>query len=153
MTSTSVQQSAQVNASNAHAPGSTRGVSRRAFVLLVLGGLVGAVALLPYALALNPPQLAPGGPPLVLLLAVSVAQTLVLVAGAAALGLWLGPQVGLGAPLLLQWLSGEPAAAHRVRATVLPSALAGIATGAAVLLLDVFVFAPRLPRDVTAGGA
>jgi hypothetical protein len=151
MTSTSVQQSAQVNASNAHAPGSTRGVSRRAFVLLVLGGLVGAVALLPYALALNPPQLAPGGPPLPLL-AVSVAQTWVLVAGAAALGLWLGPQVGLGAPLLLQWLSGEPAAAHRVRATVLPSALAGIATGAAVLLLDVFVFAPRLPRDVTAGG-
>jgi hypothetical protein len=82
-----------------------------------------------------------------------LASAVVLVAGAAALGLWLGPQVGLGAPLLLQWLSGEPAAAHRVRATVLPSALAGIATGAAVLLLDVFVFAPRLPRDVAAGGA
>ena len=92
MTSTSVQQSAQANASNSYAPG-TRGVSRRAFVVLVLRGLVRAVALMPYALALNPPQLAPGGRPLVLLLVVSVAQTLVLVAGVAALGLWLGPQV------------------------------------------------------------
>jgi Type II CAAX prenyl endopeptidase Rce1-like len=145
MTSTSLQGSAQADASKGRAPGSTPRATRRAFAVLVLGGLVGAVAVLPYALALNPPQLAPGSPPLVLLLAVSVAQTLVLIAGAAALGLWLGPRVGLGAPLLVQRLSGEPAALGRVRAMVLPSALAGIAAGAAVLLLDVFVFAPRLP--------
>jgi membrane protease YdiL (CAAX protease family) len=152
MTSTSVQQAAQANTSTSHTPGSRRGASRRAFVVLVLAGLVGAVAVLPYALALNPPRLAPGSPPLVLLLALSVGQTFVLVAGAAALGLWLGPRVGLGAPLLLQWLSGEPAAADRARAMVLPSALVGIATGAVVLLLDVFVFAPYLPGDLTAGG-
>jgi Type II CAAX prenyl endopeptidase Rce1-like len=153
MASTSAQESAQANASKARAPGSMRGASRRAFVVLVVGGLVGAVAVLPYALALNPPRLAPVGPPLVLLLIASVAQTGVLVAGAAALGLWLGPRVGLGAPLLVNWLSGEPAAAPRLRAMVVPSALAGIVTGAAVLLLDVFVFAPRLPSEVGAGGA
>jgi hypothetical protein len=119
-------------------------------VALVLGGLIGAAAVLPYALALNPPRLAPGSPPLVLLLAASVAQTGVLVAGAAALGLWLGPRVGLGAPLVLEWLSGDPAAARRFRARLLPSALAGMSAGAAILLLDVLVFAPRVPGELVA---
>lgn len=46
-----------------------RQLDGKLFVLLMLGALVGALGLLPYALALAPPTLPPGAPPLALLVA------------------------------------------------------------------------------------
>ena len=52
-------------------------------------------------------------------------QTLVLTAIATAIGLWPGGKVGLGAPLLRDWLAGEPTAAARFRSLLPPAIRAG----------------------------
>src|SRR5512142_1084611 len=88
---------------------SERGLTWLTFGVLMLGGLIGTALLLPYALHLAGP-LPFTGLTLVLLLASNVPQTLVLVAVAVAIGLLLGPRVGLGAPLLHRWLAGDPSA-------------------------------------------
>ena len=124
---------------------SERVATRRTFGVLMLGALLGVVGLQPYALALTSPQLPPGSPPLGLLIAAGVLQSLVLVAGATVLGLWLGPTVGLGAPLLRAWVMGDRDAPGRFRAQIAPAVLAGAVSSAAVLVLEVFVFAPRTP--------
>jgi len=111
--------------------------------------MLGALAVLPYALALYPLELPPGSPPLPVLLVLSVAQSLVLVAVAVGLGLWLGPKVGLGAPLLEAWLGGDPDAPRQFRGQIVPSALLGAGAAAVVLLLELALFAPALPRDLS----
>lgn len=140
-----------MNASSTPAPadGDQRAVAWKVFGVLMLGALVGALGILPYALALTPPSLPPGSPPLAVLLALSVLQTLVLAAIAAAIGLWLGPRVGLGARLLTAWLAGERGVGARLRALVSPSVLLGLASGVAILVLEIGLFAPRLPQDVS----
>lgn len=130
-----------------------RRAPRRAFAVLVIGGLLGVLGLLPYALALSPPQLPPGSPPLAWLLALNVLQSLALIAVAAGLGLRLGPRVGLGAPLLEAWIVGEPEAPRRFRAMIMPSAAAGAIASVVVLLLEILVFVPRLPQDISGARA
>lgn len=63
--------------------------------------------------------------PFWLLLLVHVVQTLVLTAIATSISLWLGGKVGLGAPLLRDWLAGRPTAAARFRSLLPPAILAG----------------------------
>ena len=69
---------------------------------------------------------------------------LALVALALAVGIWIGPRVGLGAPLLLGLLDGDPDAWPAVRASILPAIAAGVAAGLAIVALDAFVFRPLL---------
>jgi hypothetical protein len=111
------------------------------------GALVGLVAILPYVITLLdrlPPSVADALPPLWVLLPLQVAQSLVLIGLATALGLWLGPKVGLGAPQIYGLVRGDRAARSGVRALLLPSALWGLLVGAAIVLLDLWAFAPRL---------
>lgn len=128
---------------------SDRAGTLRTFGVLMLGAVVGIVGVLPYTLALAPPKLPPGSPPLGLLIAFSVLQNLALVAAVTALSLRLGPQVGLGAPLLRAWLMGDAGASRRFRAQVVPAVLAGAAAAAAVLVMEIFVFVPRLPEEIS----
>lgn len=121
-----------------------RRLTWKTWLVLMLAALVGAIAILPYALALTPPALPPGGPPLAVLLVLSVLQTLVLVGIATAVGLWLGPTVGLGAPLLRAWLAGDANAPRQFRASLPLAAALGLASGIAIVVLDVFAFAPYL---------
>jgi hypothetical protein len=127
----------------------------RTFSTLLLGSLAGVLAVVPYQFALAPPTLPEGGPPLAVLLVLSLVQNGLLLAAAIAAGLWLGPRVGLGAPLLRDLLLGVPGTWPRFRRSLLPAALSGVAAALAVLALEVLVFAPRLPVDVGAerGGA
>lgn len=120
----------------------------RMFGVLVAAGLLGVVALVPYLLTVLGPLTAAAGvplPPLGVLVLVQVVQVLVLVAAATALGLWLGPRVGLGAPLLADLLRGERTASRRLRALLAPSAGLGLAVGLVVVALDLLVFTPALP--------
>ena len=121
--------------------------SVRVFAVLVVGGLVGVIAIVPYTLTVlaavessadEPP------PPLWILLPLQITQGLVLVAAATALGLWLGPRVGLGAPLLRDLVRAVPGARVRLRALLVPSALFGVVVAGAIVLLDLWVFTPRL---------
>jgi hypothetical protein len=107
----------------------------------VLKALVGAIAIQPYALALARPIVPPGAPPLSVLLVASVVQTTLLVGIAAAIGLWLGPRVGLGAPDLRGWLAGDASARRRFFASLPLAAALGAASGIVIVVLDAFVFA------------
>jgi membrane protease YdiL (CAAX protease family) len=126
----------------------------RVFGVLVAAGLVGVLGLVPYLVTVLGPLLAGAGvavPPLWVLVLLQVVQVLVLVAAATALGLWLGPRVGLGAPLVHDLLQREETAGRRLRALVAPSVGLGVAVGLVVVLLDLLVFTPGLPAP--AGGA
>jgi hypothetical protein len=122
----------------------------RTFGVLLLASLLGVLAVVPYQFALAPPRLPDGAPPLAVLIALSLVQNAVLLSAAIAVGLWLGPKVGLGAPVLRELLLGGPGAWGRVRRFVPLAAAAGVVATLAVLALELLVFAPRLPLAVGA---
>ncbi len=133
-------------------PRGGRRLDWKVFGVLMLGALLGALCLLPYALTLTP-ALPPGGPPLGVLLIASTVQTLLLVAIAAAVGLRLGERIGLGAPLLKAWLAGDPTAPRRFVADLPIAVLIGVAGAVLTAALDLFVFAPRIPELQSAAQA
>ena len=119
----------------------------RVFGVLMAGALVGLIAILPYVLTLLerlPPSVADALPPLWVLLPLQLGQSLVLIGLATALGLWLGPKVGLGAPQVYALVRGDRKARPHLRAHFRSAAVLGVLVGAAIVLLDLWVFAPRL---------
>jgi len=126
-----------------------RQLSWKVFGVLVMGALVGALAIIPYTITLRglPPVLPI---PLWLLLVIGTLQNLLLFAGITALGLWLGGKVGLGAPVLRAWLAGDPEAPRRFRAALPLAVGAGMAVGVVILLLERLVFASLLPEALQA---
>jgi hypothetical protein len=84
------------------------------FGVLMLGALLGCLALFPYTAAMFGPSLARLGRPLPVVLAVSLVQPLVRSVVSIFVGLRLGEGLGLGAPLLRDWLAGVPS--HVLRA-------------------------------------
>lgn len=110
----------------------------RTFVGLVVAGLVGVLAVLPYQFALT------GWPPagvLPVVVAAALLQNGVLLAVVTLVGLRLGPVVGLRV--------ARPAAS-RAR-TYGRAAILGVGAGVAILALDAVVFGP-LVRDAVLGG-
>jgi membrane protease YdiL (CAAX protease family) len=129
-----------------------RALSLKVFGVLFLGALIGVVAILPYTLALAP--LPPGSEaqlPLVFLSSLSsIIQDAVIFGAAIALGLWIGGKVGLGAPMLRDWLSGNPEAPRDFRAG-LPLAVAlGVVSCILIVVLDLAVFLPLMPAPLVA---
>jgi membrane protease YdiL (CAAX protease family) len=119
----------------------------REFLILWAAGVWGVIAVLPYTLTLQAPlmeQMPPLPVPLAVVIALQVVLNAVLVAIAVGLGLLLATRIGLGAPLLEARLAGE-SVSQRLRALLLPSALAGAAAGIAIVVLDLLVFAPGMP--------
>lgn len=127
-----------------------RWLSWKVFGLLVLGALAGVLGIAPYTLALQgkwpPPE---SLWPLILL---QLALNLPLFALLAALGLWLGGKVGLGAPMLRAWLSGDPQAPRAFRAALPLAIVLGAGAGVAIIALDVFAFGPFMPASLRAAG-
>jgi hypothetical protein len=113
----------------------------RLFALLVGACALGAAAVAPYSLALLPKGRTPV--PLPAIVAATVVQTSVLAAIATACGLWLGPRVGLGAPMI------RPSEAPLARRAALTLG-AGLFMGVLILALEAFVFAPLMPNDLSA---
>lgn len=66
-------------------------------------------------------------------------QDLVFTAVTAPMGLWLGSRVGLGAPLLSQWLGAEPAPRRDLRSGLALATSAGISVGVIVMLFHFFI--------------
>ena len=116
---------------------------------MILLGVVGGVAVLPYVFALQADKLArvvetKGGSLVVLGLA-SAAQSTVLVVVAVVAGLWAARRVGLQAPVTAAVARGEPVWPV-LRPFLVPALTAGALSGAAVVLLDAFAFNPLLPE-------
>jgi len=113
---------------------------KRALVLLV-AGIVGTLAVIPYQLALLPTL----SFPLPLILLSAVINGAIFLAIAIALGTWLGARAGLGTPVIDAALRGEPIAA-RVRAFASLALALGAGSAVAVIALDAAAFVPLVPE-------
>ena len=116
----------------------------KVFAVLLSAGVFGVLAILPYLLAfikklpIEPP------PSLPVLLLMQFLQGTILVGVAVGVGLLVAGKVGLGAPLLEDWLAGEKIA-QRLKPLLQTSITAGVGVGVILLLLAVFVFIPLVP--------
>lgn len=125
-------------------------IFRTAVVLWGLG-MVGMVLVLPYVATLEAKALAATaaqkGIAVWILLALSLAQTAVLLIVAAFAGLWAARALGLGAPLLTSLLYGTPKPARMI-SSFLVSAVVGALGGGLLIALDRWVFAPFVTLPV-----
>ncbi len=107
--------------------------------------LLGVALVLPYVLALEGGVLAAAAARRHLavgtLLAVSLAQSALLLAIAVFAGLWAARRLGLGAPILAALYSRSPLPRH-FAATLTFAIAAGLVTGVALIALDRYVFMP-----------
>jgi hypothetical protein len=112
----------------------------RQFIVLFAAGMLGALAVIPYQLALLPPDTSGKVPPLPLLISLPLINSAVQVAVAVGIGLLAARAVGLHAPLSEAIaLRGDVRSAIR-QLDVVRAALLGIAATVLVLLLDATVF-------------
>ena len=121
------------------------------FGVLWGAALIGIACVMPYILeltadAMKKAQERMHQPRWVLVLLQS-AQSAVLMAMATGLGLLIAHQIGLGAPLVEGLLAGKDVSAQAL-AMIAPALILGIGSAAVLLLLEVTVFWPRLPRKM-----
>lgn len=125
----------------------------RLFTLLLSAGLLGVLAVLPFAFemlgALPPAERAAARDfPLPLLVALTLLQNGILLSIVIALGLRLSERVGLELPLLGAWAAAQPL--PRLAPIVLPGVLVGAAVGAALVALEAALFLRHLPASMLA---
>ncbi|MEM1174848.1 MAG: CPBP family glutamic-type intramembrane protease [Pseudomonadota bacterium] len=119
--------------------------------LLWLGGLFGAVAVIPYSLAINPGGMAQAAEQTGLtqntLLILSLVQSAVLLAIMSFAGLWAARKLGLGTPMIESLLrrQGLPA---RIGRHLRNAVFLGIACSMSIILLDAGLFAATLDSAV-----
>jgi len=120
---------------------SERALFWKAFAVLVALAVVGSAAVVPYALDLSRQmdiKIPPNIPPRLfwaLAIGINACVEVGLSIGAILLGLWLGRGIGLGAPLLEEWLDGNPTARKRLARSLVPAVIGGVLVAAAILAL------------------
>jgi hypothetical protein len=127
------------------AAGSRR--SGRVVGALMLLATLGSLAIIPLSRTLLRQALPPGFPPrwLPLALALTLVVELVLSAAAILIGLRAGERVGLGAPLLRDWLAGDRDAGRRLRSSIGRSSVLGLGLGG-LIMVAVLIVDPLMPR-------
>jgi hypothetical protein len=133
------------------------------FFILLAAGFIGSVAVLPYALSMNPKAMEmlkgntpesgrPGSgekklPPTPVLILLSIVQSLVLVGLSTFLGLLAARQVGLEVPILQALIEGRPVMEKNLE--MAPAIiLLGLVSGILILALEWYYFLPRIPRKL-----
>jgi membrane protease YdiL (CAAX protease family) len=123
------------------------GVNWKAFAVLLVAGLLGVVAVLPFAMELvgrgTFGQAAAPDVPMPLVLALALLQNGILLAVTILIGLVLSERTGLRMPLIQAWTTGKRASA--ARAVVQPALLAGAAVGATLVAIEALVFLRHQP--------
>jgi hypothetical protein len=119
----------------------------------ILGGaaVIGIACVMPYTVeltadAMKKAQERMHQPRWVLVLLQS-AQSAVLLGVATGLGLLIAHQIGLGSPLVEGLLAGKNVTAQ-AQAMIAPALILGIGSSAVLMLLEITVFWPRLPRKM-----
>ena len=123
------------------------GLNWKAFAVLLVAGLLGVVAVLPYAMDLVGSGMFGQGAapdlPMPLVLTLALLQNGILLAVTILIGMVLSERIGLRMPLIQAWTTGkQPSAA---RAVVLPALLAGAAVGTTLVAIEALVFLRHLP--------
>jgi membrane protease YdiL (CAAX protease family) len=116
-------------------------INWKVFGILLAGGLLGVLAILPFASDLvRTMPLGESGPslPMPLIVALALVQNGLLLAVTIMVGLILAPRVGLTMPLFESWANGNPAPAFA--GTALRAFGAGAAAGAAIIAVEVVFF-------------
>lgn len=122
-------------------------INWKVFVILLVGGLLGVVAVLPYMVdllgSLSIGQ--PAGPdiPLPLFVALTLLQNGILLAIIIVIGMILSERIGLRMPLIHAWATGAPT--PKLNVILLPGILVGAATGAVLVGLEALFFLRHLP--------
>jgi Type II CAAX prenyl endopeptidase Rce1-like len=127
-------------------------VNRRLFAVLLGLAFVAAVLILPFAAEFRRPQEPDRS--FALLLAEVLCKRVGLSAIAIALGVYLGPPIGLDAPLLRGWIAGDAGLRKRFLAILPPTLVVGAAGGLTLLLAVPRLgewLTPELGRDPNTG--
>lgn len=125
----------------------TRRFPWRLFWPLFVGGILGALAIIPFAIELIGPTIrAQPGPaiPFAVIVVIGIVQNLILIALMVFVGLKLGRTLGLGAPILEAWLD-HAATIPNWKQSLRSGLLVGIGVGV-VLLAIVLALVPSLPN-------
>jgi hypothetical protein len=125
------------------------------FAILFGAGIIGIACVTPYTLELladavqkaQEQRRAQGRrqPPRWVLVLLQSVQSAVLVGVATGLGLLIAHHIGLGAPLVEGLLAGKPVGAQ-LQAMLAPALILGIASSVVLLIIEIAVFWPRLPK-------
>ncbi|HLA13151.1 MAG TPA: CPBP family intramembrane glutamic endopeptidase [Pyrinomonadaceae bacterium] len=122
-------------------------INWKVFLVLIVAGLVGVVAILPYMADLLGSSIMRDAPaseiPLVLVVPLAIIQNGVILSVTIFIGMILSERIGLRMPLIEAWASGE----HPVnpKAVVLPGILVGTAVGIALVTIEALLFLKHLP--------
>lgn len=126
--------------------GGDRRLGWKVFGVLMVGGVIGSLALVPYSISLLGQGESLEVPTWAVVVG-AVVQGLLFTAIAAGLGLWLGGKVGLGTPELRAWLAGDSEAPRRILVTLPLAVGLGLAVGVVVVLLGA-ASTPLMPESL-----
>ena len=127
-----------------------RSINWKAFGILLAGGLLGVLALLPMMLemvaSLPPDRVPPPEIPLPLIALLALVQNGVILAVVILIGMVLSKRIGLGYPLVQAWATRQPL--PPLKQIVLSGVMLGGAAGVALVLLDAIFFVQKLPSSI-----
>ncbi|MHC4585000.1 MAG: CPBP family intramembrane glutamic endopeptidase [Planctomycetota bacterium] len=126
-------------------------VNKRLFLILLLACILANIAVLPYASSLGLLRTAELPIPFPIAILVLIIQSTLFSSIAIFVGLFLGNKVGLGAPIIEDWLKAE-SSENRLRPILKVSIGLGILVGISLFILDRFAFA-IIVEPVTASQA
>lgn len=110
-------------------------VNLKMFGILLGAGVFGTLAVFPYLLTLQGEVLKELPIPLPAVLILSLLQTIILLSIAIFVGLVLGKKVGLGAPILENWIAKKPTKGA-IKSTATLSVKLGVLTGVLIIGFD-----------------
>jgi membrane protease YdiL (CAAX protease family) len=121
----------------------------RVFVVLFVAGMLGVVAILPFAvdlLASLPVDQTASDMPMPLVVTLALVQNGILLAVAVGTGLVLSERIGLRMPLITAWATGQHS--PKLKPVVIPGVLVGAAAGVVLVGVDALFFLRDLPRGM-----
>lgn len=114
------------------------------FVVLVVSGVFGAIAVMPYAFTLNQEQLATVPFSKQKLIMLSLLQATILVVVATGLGLLMSQDIGLGAPII-EAIVTDGIVPSDIGSWIILAIVIGGGSGILVVVINQYVFMPHLP--------